>query len=175
MTTESDQRKSLPQLALEAQRLTALLLESGGEVSPELEQALALIETQLPKKVDAYAVIMERMEDEATYWHRKAAEMLQVAKRIEKAHERMKERITFAMSQAEEEALQGETYRFKLSPGPDRVVVTDPSLIPTQYIREKVELSPDKDKIKADIKLGKDVPGATLERSPVLRKSLKGR
>jgi hypothetical protein len=47
----------------------------------------------------------------------------------------------------------------------EAVEIVDESLIPAQYMREKVSISPAKDEIKADLKAGAQIPGAMLKQN----------
>lgn len=62
--------------------------------------------------------------------------------------------------------LTTDTHILKVTiPHTNKVVITDELLIPKEYIRIKTEESINKEKIKVDLKDGKEVPGAILQDS----------
>ncbi len=46
----------------EAMQIEQMLMESGGEITPEIDQALAVNSNSLVEKVDSYHHIIERFE-----------------------------------------------------------------------------------------------------------------
>jgi hypothetical protein len=62
------------------------------------------------------------------------------------------------------ENTETELYRLQFRKS-EAVEIVDESAIPPQYLREKVTVTPAKDEIKADLKAGATIPGATLKKN----------
>ena len=94
--------------------LDALLLESGGEVTPEIEAWLAEYGLAEREKVDGYVFYIRSLEAEATQAKALANELGAKARRRERAIEGLKERVAGYMAARQTDELAGSIYRFKL-------------------------------------------------------------
>lgn len=161
--------QSLMSLTQEYQSIISKIIENGGELPAETEAQLANIETKMPAKVDAYAFVMDRLENEEEYWKAKAKEMQAVARGCENARDRIKENIKAAMIGLGQDELFGVDTRFKISNSKPKLVV-DQNELTSEYITERKIYDPDTEKIIADLKAGKEVPGAHFEEVKGIRK-----
>lgn len=155
--------QSLIELASEAQVICKLILESGGELSPELEQKLDVNTTALLAKVDSYVFIEEHLEANAALWKRKADACKSIHDRYVKAQDRLRDRIKIGMQVLERDELKGKNYRYKLSKLKPKLVISDPVKLPIECKMVVSETVPDKEKIKSLLEDGIEVPGASLE------------
>lgn len=158
----SENNKSLPMLALEMSEIIAQLTENGGELSEVLEQAFDCTGQELQLKADRYAFFMERLDAEADFWKAKADAYSKVAKSCKTLKERLKENIKGAMHMLGTDEIEGGEYRFKLSRLAPKLVIQE-ELLPDNFKMVVTETVPDKEKIKAELEIGTEIPGAKHE------------
>ena len=144
------------------------LIESGGELTPEMEAQLAQVEINLPVKVDGYAAIMERLEMEEAYWKEKAAKFIAVARGCTNVRDRLKESLKFAMSELGTTEILGNDVKFKLSNSKPKMII-DPDTIDKAYTMQVTTTEIDKKRIEEDLKMGVPVQGARLEETKSIR------
>lgn len=154
--------ESLEQLVLSANALTDRIVETGGELTPDLEQALELSERDLAEKVDACAVVLERLDHEAAYWKDKAASYAKIGKACEAARERLRERIKGSLIMLGQQELVGQDVRFRLSPAKARLLIDETNLS-SEWKIQVTTTEPDKERIRAMLDDGLEIPGARLE------------
>lgn len=159
----SEAVKSLVSLASEAQEICKLILESGGEISQELEARLDFNNAALLGKVDNYVFIEDHMEAHAALWKRKADGCKAIYERFVQSQEKLRDRVKIAMRQLEKDELKGNNYRYKLSHLKPKLVITDESKIPSECKMIVTTAVIDKEKIRSLLQDGIDVPGTTLE------------
>lgn len=167
----SEANKSLIALTADYQRLVALLMETGGEITPEIEQELTVNGEQLAQKADKYEFITGKLEAEETYWKGKADEYLRVARACANARQRLRDGIKASMQMMGKTEIVGENATFKLTNSAPRLVLHEAQL-EREYIVETVVREPNKDKIKGALKEGKSVSGAYFEPVVALRTSV---
>lgn len=166
------EKKTLSEYVLSAADLEAALIESGGEVTEEIEKLLAEWEENFSEKVDGYAFIMEHFKDAADKWKSKASLMLDAAKACKSAEERLKERLKWGMREMDVDEVAGETYRFKLSKLKPKVIIDDSEVVPDEFKEKVIEFKIVKDKISDALKAGKNIPGVHSEESISIRRYL---
>lgn len=166
----------LSEILKEQNDIIEKILESEGEVSPELEKQLLVIDTHLPEKVDAYSSVLDRIANEAVYFDERAAEFAKAAKTLKKAYDRIKDQIKFNMESQGLKKLPGHDYVFSLSNSKGSVVVTNEDLIPDAYFEIVSSKKIDKNAIYTAIKKGMTIPGAhVVENSSLKRDVNKGK
>ena len=137
---------------------------------PEIQQEIADYLGREAAKVDQIAHVLAALE-----WEQKCAAdeiaRLQERKKVAAAaQDRLEQYVCRAIAMRGEKRLTGATNTLSVRHS-DAVVIRDASLIPAQYVREKVTHEPDKAAIKAAMKDGADVPGADLvSRENLVRK-----
>ena len=151
---------SIYTISLEQQRLNEALYEAEGELSPELEQALAINEQNLTLKAEDYISSMAQFEAMEKTADLEIKRLQAIAKRSKNARERMKNALGFAMQNFGLDKLEVGTHRlsFRKSEG---VEITDENLIPDRF--RIVEVKINKASIKEELKAGNIITGATLE------------
>lgn len=164
--------KSLPALVSEYQRLLSLLLECGGELTPQLEQELTATTETLAKKADSYEFVLSKLETEEMYWRSRAEEFVRVARACAAAQKRMRDTIKFAMNALNATEIAGESVTFKLVKAPPKLVTNEKELS-DEYIKQTIIREPNKERIRAALADGISVDGATLEPVQALRITLK--
>lgn len=161
--------KSLVELADEARRLSEYLIRSQGEVTPEVEEALAIQGENLPRKIDSYKYVLDDLEAARATWKARKDEAAREEKKYANVIERLKERIRIAMRLLETNELNGQMYRFKLSKSASRLVISDETLIPNEYMQFVQTVEPNKEKIKEYLAGGELIPGCELVSDGALR------
>jgi hypothetical protein len=162
-------KSTLVDLAREALELTQTIIESGGEITSEIEERVEANELRIADKVDAYSFIEERLDAEAQYWDRKAKAFANIARGFKGARERLLARIKFFMGEMQLKEVQGHDYRFVLAGSMPRLVVNE-ALLPAEYKMQVTQVIPDKERIREALLLGANIPGAYLEETGALRK-----
>ena len=165
----SEEKKSLLAITAQANSIAERLIESGGEIDPELESALAVNQKDLAVKVDSYAIIMDRFDFEIDYLKAKAQEFTDAAKVLANAQDRIKSNLKQALSLMGETEIEGESYKFKLSPSKPKLVIEE-SQLPQEFKMQDIKWVPDKAQIHDALTAGFNVPGAHLEPVNQLRK-----
>lgn len=167
----SENNKSLPQLVQTSQVLIQALLESNGEITPEIEAALIEVDVKLPQKIDNYQAVLDRLDMESEYWSARAESFAKMAKGCKSAKERLKDSLKFAMKALETDELIGNDCRFKLSNSKPKMIIDQIELEPSYYM-QVTTTEVDKKKIEEDLKLGVPVKGARLEEVKSIRSYL---
>lgn len=162
--------KSLITLAEESAKIEIALIESGGEITPEIEAWLADVEIDLPEKVENYALIMERMEALGSHYDDRAEMLQRMSRAVANVVERCKENLKIAMVKLETDEIQGVDVRFKMTESAGAVVYENEKLIPPEYTTIEQVVKIDKKRIGEDLKLGVPVDGCRLEKKKVLKK-----
>lgn len=138
------------------------IMASDGEITPELEAKLNDLDVSIPSKIDAYYLIMDRLENESDYFKSKAEEFLLAAKQMSQAKERIKDRLKFIMQSENKTELLGNDYKFSLSKSKPKVAIQE-NLVPIEYYKQVIEERIEKDRIAEDLKAGISIPGCHLE------------
>lgn len=162
---------SLFDLALGASHITEKLIESGGEISTELEAVFDDIGTQLATKVDSYSAIIDRLDVEAEFFKSRADAYLKVSKSCKALKDRLNTNIKAAMVMMDTDEIKGEEMRFKLSKLAPKIVI-DEAALPSNFKMVVTETVPDKSLIKDAVEAGEEIPGVTREEVFSLRKYL---
>lgn len=120
-------------------------------------QNVAAYTLNLGAEIDAHKVAEKRMADRR--------------KRLEKDYEYLRNYLLSNMVRAEitEIAAHDKSFRVRVMPGRESVLIEDEAALPDDYKRYKTTSEPDKLLIGQAIKDGYAVPGARLERKPTLK------
>lgn len=76
---------------------------------------------------------------------------------------RLTEYLRYNMQAADIKKIESAEFDIKISACPPRVVIVEEAEIDPDYLKVKITKTPDKEKIKTDLKNGKEVKGAYLE------------
>jgi esterase/lipase len=146
---ESLVNKSLFAISSELKEIFNQLEESGGELTPELEQALQITKQELADKTLNYVHYIKKLESDLELTKVYEEQIKAFKSRKEKTIERLKEALLNAVEQFGEI----ETDIFKITTRKSEAVeVLDEDRIPMHYFNPKVS-----------IKKGGEVPGALLK------------
>jgi hypothetical protein len=151
---------TLYHITSEQLRINELLEESGGELTPEIEEALVLNEHNFVTKSEGYIQTIAKYQalvDAADNIIKEAQRKKRVFDNISK---RLKERLQDAMIIMGRDRVEVGIHTLSLR-NSVAVNITEESKIPNEFI--KVETSVDKMKVKEALKRGELIPGAELQ------------
>jgi hypothetical protein len=180
MTSEVSQSNTLRELigyqASLSNRIDELLVETDGEIVPEIEnlmQELTRVETEtLPAKVDAIRGVIDRSNSLSDRY----AEYEALYYRLKKGHqnvvERLKSWVKVNMQERGLREMVGHHFSYRIARTQASLEV-NPKELPDEYFIETVTRVPDKDRIRFHLEQGVVVPGARLIESYALRASVK--
>ena len=155
---------NLPTLYQISGDLLALLNEieeNEGEITPEVERALAITEEQFAAKSEDYGHAILNLKAMATAAKAEKDRLYKLQKFYEGAAERLSTALCNAMEVLEHPSVETPSVRLFLR----RTIATeieDADLVPKDYKTVKVEEVVNKTAVKEAIKSGKEVPGAKL-------------
>jgi hypothetical protein len=151
---------TLYHITSEQLRINELLEESGGELTPEIEEALVLNEHNFVTKSEGYIQTIAKYQalvDAADNIIKEAQRKKRVFDNISK---RLKERLQDAMIIMGRDRVEIGIHTLSLR-NSVAVNITEENKIPNEFI--KVETSVDKMKVKEALKRGELIPGAELQ------------
>lgn len=126
---------NLYQLTAEQARIEDLLEQNGGEITPEIEEALTLTAEALPRKVDGYGVLIRQFAAAEAACDAEIKRLQGLKKTAQNAQRGMKDRILYAMQSFGFDKLAGETTKF--STRSSKAVELDEDVLLDKY-REKI-------------------------------------
>lgn len=156
---------SLYKITDEQRNLNAMLEETGGELTPELEEALAINEGNFVAKAENYGYAILHYKSIVAAVKAEKERLDAIKKTAENAIERMEERLVEAMQTFDRPKIEAATFKLSLRRS-ERVVVDDETRVPADCIKVKTEIS--KTDLKAHIKAGDDC-GAHIEENQSLQ------
>ena len=143
----------------EYQNIIALIEQNNGDLSEELHEAYINTREELNNKAKAYIYVIRNKENHITNIETEIERLRDMKKQTEKEIDRIKNYLSLAVDHFG----NFETGLHKISNRLSKSVeVTDCNQLPKEYIKEKIELVPDKNAIKKAIESGADIPGALL-------------
>jgi len=156
----------------QADKIEQMLIDSGGEVTPEIELEMKVNPATITDLIDIKYISLERMESSIEFFEKKEQEFKAIRLSLANAKKYIQDSIKQYMIESGKDDLMGQEYRFKLSKGKPTVnVLREEALSPT-YFKTKTETTVDKALIFDDLKKGIPVEGCVLEESYTLRKSI---
>lgn len=150
---------TLYNITSEQLRINELLEESGGELTPEIEEALMLNAENFEIKADGYIESISRYKALAEAADVRIKEMQRIKKTSENIEKRLKERLLQAMMVMGVDKMEIGLRKLSIR-NTSAVNITDEAHIPADYII--IEQKYDKTRIKDALKNGEIIPGAEL-------------
>lgn len=150
---------NLYQITQEQLRINEMLEESGGELTPELEEALILNESNFITKAEGYIETIAKYKALAEAADVRIKQMQAYKKTAENIEKRLKERLCEAMLTMQHDKVELGTSKISLR-STKSVNITDAARIPAEFTI--VEVKHDKKRIGDAIKAGELVTGAEL-------------
>lgn len=161
------QLRPLYQIRAEHLNILQLIEESDGELTPEVESALAITEEEFQSKAVSYGYVIKGFEDTSSVIDAEIERLTNLKYRASRKLELFKQTLSQAMQEFGVEKVETPTLKLSFRKS-EAIEITDEGAIPVEYIDEKVTTSISKTRIKEALKEGRAVAGAQL----VQRKSL---
>lgn len=162
--------QSLYGLALEALRLSQAILESNGEITPEVDALLVVNAQDLAVKADAYDAVITRLQAEEELWRTRRNECEKMLRAHEELQDRLKDRLKEALKAMGKDEIRGDQIRFKLTRAKSKLVLGND--LPQDCYMPVTKLEIDKERVRERLEAGEVIPGATLVESVALRRYL---
>ena len=156
---------TLYQISEDQRRLNAMLEETGGELTPELEEALAITEQNFVVKAENYGKAILHYKQMVAAAKAETDRIKAIQKTCENAIARMEERLRDAMILFDKPKVEMATLKLSLRKS-ERVVIDDENNLPADCIVVKTEVS--KTEVKRHLKAGETI-GAHLEENQSLQ------
>lgn len=162
------QKSNVHELVAYSNRIVDKLLAADGD--PELlDQLLLSIQKQIAERVDGYVYLIGTLTDQEKALRARSSEFTNAARVCKNTTERIKEFFKTTMEETKRHELVGDDFKLKLSPTKASLVL-DETQIPEKFKKQTILIEPDKDKIRAALTQGEEVPGAELVENYALRK-----
>ena len=152
-------KKSLYQITREAAEIASQLEE--GELTPELETALVISQTELQEKAINYAYAIKGVEDDVTAINEEIKRLQAMKASKQTAIDRMKEAITTAMQVNGIEKVTSPTLNLSFRHS-ESVEIDSLDKLPEYFKTVKTTVTADKTRIKKAIKDGQPMKGARI-------------
>lgn len=150
---------TLYKISEEQRRINYQLEESGGEITPELEEALSINHENFLVKSEGYIATIHKYGDLSDAISAEIKRLQSFKKTADNISGNLKKRLLQAMEVFGMEKAEVGLYRLSMR-RTTSVVIDNEAQLPNKYI--VVTTTPDKTLIKEDLKSGKDAPGASL-------------
>ena len=146
------------------------LMDQGELDDDTLIDAMENSQEELNIKLENYCKFIKNLEADIAGLKEEEKRLAARRKTMENTIERAKAAMQWAMNAAGEKKVKGNLFTISLQANPEKVVLEteDINSIPTDYIRMK-EPEIDKAKVKEDLKAGKELSFARLERTEGIR------
>jgi hypothetical protein len=154
--------KSLNEIVVETQKILDVIIQSQGEMTPEIEAIHNDLVSNLASKVDSCAYVEKKIQAEADFFKDQAEYYTKIARSLESAKTALRQRVKEAMMNLGYQEICGERSRFKLVPLAQKLVLEQGKL-PNDYLSAITQIVPDKERIHFDLAHGIEIPGARLE------------
>lgn len=160
---------NLFQIESEYRSIAQQLMDAEGELTPELEQSLAINKEQLQLKSQGYAMVIREAEAEINIIESEMKRLMELQDKRNSLVSKLKERISQAMELYGIEKIETPlmTISFRKS---ESVEIDNFDLLPNEYkVIPEAKLRADKKAIKEAIKSGIDVQGAYIQSNKSLQ------
>lgn len=147
------------------------LIEAGGEVTPELEQALAINKENLQVKSAKYAYVTKSLNDEVDLIDKEIERLTELKNKRIKGIEVLKDRVKTAMDLYGIKKIESNNIKLMLVRTKPVVVIENENDIPKKFKPKKTVITypVDKKAIKEAIDAGLKVKGAVLKENETLQ------
>lgn len=141
-------------------RIAEELIENGGELTPELKEALNINEAEFESKVIAYGSIIQQKKYNVDMIKKEIERLKELQAIEERIENKLKESVSNAMQLYGIDKVDTPTMKLSFRKS-ESVEIIDEKLIPAQYlVPQPAKIS--KSMIKDAIKSGSEVPGASI-------------
>jgi len=137
------------------------LIESGGEITPELEKQLVLNQSQLATKAQGYVYVIKQNEGNVNIIEEEIKRLQELKRRFKNANDRLGSAVLNALELYELDKIEMPTMTIGTRKS-SRLDITDEAKIPHKFIKIKQETMIDKNAIKEALKNGEKVKGVQI-------------
>ena len=152
---------NLYELTCEQIEINRMLEENGGELTPELEEALLITEENLNQKAEGYCKAIAIYNGQAATLDEEIKRLTAKKKVAENAVARMKDALKATMNVLELDKINAGTFTISTRKSKS-LEVLDEALIPEKYKETVTTIKVDKNAIKDAIKNGVNIDGVEL-------------
>lgn len=135
--------------------------DENGELDPVLQERFMVLSKDFNEKAISCSYIKQMFDDKLNAIDKEIERLTALKKTKKRAKENLDNYIISNMQRLHLDKIEGETRTLQLTKSVE-TKITDFAALPTKYQHSKIEVVPDKKKIKEDIQNGIDVPGAML-------------
>jgi len=159
-------QNSLYQISTEMDQLLEAITQAEGELTPEIEQKLAEVNTALVEKTDGVVAWVNYQEDLIELAKKRMNDLSEFILRTNNKLGKFDEYVDACLKRAGTNKLEGKLYSITKRKPTQVVNVFDETLIPMDFIKiPEPKPTIQKAEIAKELKAGKEVPGARLEES----------
>lgn len=159
-------KQSLYNITEDQRLINAMLEETGGELTPEIEEAMMITEENFISKAEAYGATISEYDAQAEACAQEIKRLQAFKKTCENVSKRMKERISDAMMTFDMDKVTAGTFRFSFRKS-TAVVVENEELIPEEYFRTERTIC--RKELMDALKAGEVIAGAMIETRQTLQ------
>lgn len=159
-------KQSLYNITEDQRLINAMLEETGGELTPEIEEAMLITEENFISKAEAYGATISEYDAQAEVCAQEIKRLQAYKKTCENVSKRMKERISDAMMTFDKDKVTAGTFRFSFRKS-TAVVVENEELIPEEYFRTERTIC--RKELMDALKAGEVIAGAMIETRQTLQ------
>ena len=141
--------------------LLSAIEANDGEITPDIEQALAITEDQFAAKATDYGLAILNLEAMAKAAKAEKERLAGLQKFYENVSNRLRGALCGAMDVLDHPKVESPSVRLFLR-HTTATEVDDVTKLPDEFVTTKIEDVPDKAAIKKALQEGRDVPGAHL-------------
>lgn len=145
-----------------------MIVESNGELTPEIEIKLNSFEIEDKNKIDAYKFFLDKAKLWTSFLDTKEKDIKSHKNGWKRLIEFLNTNLKVALNTRGLTQLHGNEYYFKLVPTQPALVIEE-DILPAEWTKEITQYVPDRDKIKLALDAGTVIPGAKLVKSFALR------
>ena len=146
--------------------IISVLVENGGELTPEIEQALQINQKDLYRKSESYAYAIKELEGEIDIIKSEIERLQALISKRDKSICRMKETVLKAMELYEIDKIETPMIKISVRASEAVEIINENQIEP---IFEKVTTTISKSAIKEAIKSGINVNGAIIKKNKSLQ------
>jgi MinD-like ATPase involved in chromosome partitioning or flagellar assembly len=156
---------TLNELVQFALNMESKLLESGGEITPELDAELSTLHNNLTTKIDSYAHVLNSFKMRKELALNRLKEWEAVVAQCERTIDNINQVLDVNLSVLGKDRFDGMEYTITRQNNPASVEITNEAALPGKYLVTETKTKVSKREILEDLKNNVEVPGAQLKQS----------
>jgi Gp157 protein len=155
------EKRSLYNIRIDHLSILQEIEEMDGELTPELETALALTQDELQDKAISYGFVIKHFDNDIDIIEAEMKRLYSLKEKAQRRKEMFKTRLSEALQQFGVEKITTPLLKLSFRKS-ESVEITDGENIPDEYLDTKIVTTISKTRIKEAIKEGQIVKGAEL-------------